>query len=145
MSRGEPPVGVWFFVAHRAMEQQILAGMHAAGFDDVTIAQARVFARVDEHGIRLTDLADRALVTKQTAQIMVDHLESRGYLERTPDPSDARARLIRLAARGREAQRHARTLEARIEAEWQAHLGDEDMAHLRRIMPRLRELTDPFA
>lgn len=145
MSRREPSTGVWFFVAHRAMEQRILDGLHAAGFDEVTVAQSRLFARVDPAGTRLTDLAERALVTKQTAQVLVNHLEEAGYVERVADPTDARARLIRPAARGRRALRHARRLEQRIEAEWEQHLGADDMAHLRRTMVRLREITDPFA
>lgn len=145
MSSRETPIGVWFFVAHRAMEQRVLAGLHDAGFDDITISQARVFARVDAAGTRLTELAERALVTKQTAQVLVTHLETAGYVERVPDPVDARARLIRPAARGRRAMREAERLEQRVEAEWQEHLGAQDLAHLRRTMLRLREITDPFA
>ena len=43
----DPNVGVLMFVAHRAMEERVLAALRAAGFDDVTLAQGRVFARID--------------------------------------------------------------------------------------------------
>jgi DNA-binding MarR family transcriptional regulator len=140
----EPNLGVLMFVAHRSMEQRILGVLQDEGFGDVTLAQARVFARVGEAGTRLTDLAEMAQVTKQTAGFLVDRLEAGGYVERTPDPTDARARLVRIAARGRRAQARAAEEERAIEAEWEAHLGTREMALLRRLMSRLREVTDPY-
>jgi DNA-binding MarR family transcriptional regulator len=140
----EPNVGVLMFVAHRAMEQRVLAALHEAGFGDATVAQGRVFARIGEHGTRLTDLAEMAQVTKQTAAFLVDRLERAGYVERTPDPTDARARLVRIAERGRAAQAVAAVAERKVEAQWEAHLGTRDMARLRALMGRLREATDPY-
>lgn len=140
----EPNVGVLMFVAHRAMEQRVLAALHEAGFGDATMAQGRVFARIGEHGTRLTDLAEMAQVTKQTAAFLVDRLERAGYVERTPDPTDARARLVRIAERGRAAQAVAAVAEREVEAQWEAHLGTRDMTRLRTLMGRLREVTDPY-
>lgn len=140
----DPNVGVLMFVAHRAMEERVLAALRVAGFDDVTLAQGRVFARIGQGGTRLTDLAEMAQVTKQTAGFLVDRLAEAGYVERVPDPSDARARLVRIAERGRVAQSCAAQAVAEVEAEWQAHLGTRDMDRLRSIMGRLREVTDPY-
>jgi DNA-binding MarR family transcriptional regulator len=140
----QPHVAVLFFVAHRAVEQRVFAALRAAGFE-ATLAQGRLFARVAEEGSRLTDLADSAQITKQTAQYLVDQLVALGFLERVPDPTDARARLVRMAPRGREAQALARTVEEQITAEWRQHLGPSDFAELRRIMSRLQEVTDPYA
>ncbi len=130
-----------FFVAHRAVEQRVLAALRAAGYD-ATLAQARIFARIPEDGIRLTALAVSAQVTKQTAGFLVDQLEAAGYVKRGPDPSDARARLVRIAPRGRRVQRLAREVEAQVTEEWTRHLGPRDMAALRGIMERLRPITD---
>jgi DNA-binding MarR family transcriptional regulator len=110
----------------------------------VTLAQARLAARIGEDGTRLTELAESTQVTKQTAGVLVDQLETAGYVERVPDPTDSRAKLVRLAPRGREVQALAREVEAAVDAEWTEHLGDRDMAHLRRSMARLREITDPW-
>ena len=38
----------------------------------------------------------------------------------------------------------ARAEEARIEAEWRAHLGAERMDRLRQALTALREITDPY-
>ncbi|RFU20089.1 MarR family transcriptional regulator [Geodermatophilus marinus] len=126
------------------MEARVLAGLAAAGFDDLTPAQGRIAARVGPDGTRLTDLAAQALVTKQTAGHLVDQLERTGYVRRVPDPTDARARLVRLAERGEAALAVARRVEVAVEAEWTAHLGEEDAARLRAILTRLREVTDPW-
>ncbi len=48
----------------------------------------------------------------------MDVLERRGYLHRAPDPSDGRARLVRLTPRGRRAARVAREEIAAIELLW---------------------------
>jgi len=140
----QPHVGLLFFVAHRAMEQRVLEHVNAAGHQ-ITQAQGRIAARLGPDGTRLTELAAAAQVTKQTAGFLVDQLERAGYVERVPDPSDARARLVRLAPRGLEVVLLAREVEAEVRAEWEAHLGAEDYAHLEATMARLREVTDPDA
>jgi DNA-binding MarR family transcriptional regulator len=139
-----PTVGVLMFVAHRAVEQRVLAALSHAGYD-VTPAQGRVFARIGPRGTRLTDLAEMAQVTKQTAGFLVDQLEKGGYVERVPDPSDGRSRLVRIVERGRAAQALAAEVEQQIEAEWTRHLGAGEMARLTRTMIRLREITDPYS
>ena len=140
----DPSLGVLLFVPYRHMEQRILAAVTAAGHP-VTLAQARVFQRIDPGGSRLTDLAAAAQVTKQTAGFLVDQLEQAGYVERVRDPTDARARLVRITRRGYDAITVAREAEARIEAEWRAHLGADGLERLRADLLRLREVTDPWA
>jgi len=133
------------FIAHRHAESRIIAELAAAGYDDLTLAQARVAARIGPDGTRLTDLADQAQITKQSAGFLVDQLEAAGYVARGPDPTDARARLIRLAERGRAVQAHARKVERTIERDWERHLGKDRMRALRAALTDLREITDPYA
>ncbi len=140
----KPNIGLLCFIVYRAIEARVLADLAAAGFADTTAAQGRVFARIDPDGTRLTDLAERALITKQTAGFLVDQLERAGYVRRVPDPRDARARLVQIAERGRAAVEVARQTEAKVEAEWTAHLGEEATAQLRHALARLREITDPY-
>ena len=137
-------LGLLCFYPHRALEARLLAELAAAGFDDITPAQGRLAARIGPGGTRLTALAEQALVTKQTASHLVDQLERAGYVRRVPDPTDARARLVQMAERGREVVAVARRVEAQVEAEWTAHLGEEATAQLRAGLERLREITDPY-
>jgi DNA-binding MarR family transcriptional regulator len=141
----QPHVAVLMFIAQRHAERRILDFLAEEGFDDLTLAQARVAARVNEGGVRLTDLAEQAQITKQACGELVGQLERAGYVERVPDPTDARARLVRPAARGREAQHVARVMERRIDQEWEQHLGTRRMAELRKALADLRTITDPWA
>ena len=137
-------LGLLCFYPYRAMEARVLAAVAAAGHGGVTPAQGRIAARIGPRGTRLTDLAEQALVTKQTAGHLVDQLERAGYVRRAPDPTDARARLVQMAPRGLEVVAIARRVEAEVEAEWAAHLGEEAAAQLRAALTRLREITDPY-
>lgn len=137
-------LGLLLFIPYRAMESRVFQALAAAGFDDVTPAQARVMQRIGPDGTRLTELAEAAQVTKQTAGFLVDQLERAGYVRRTPDPTDARARLVRVAERGTAAQPVADAAVAQVEAEWRAHLGDRQWEQLRRALSRLRTITDPY-
>ena len=138
-------VGVLMFIACRFAENRILDAVRSAGHDDITLAQARVAARIGPDGTRLSDLADQAQVAKQTATHLVDQLERAGYVERVVDPADARGRLVRVALRGEEVIALARAEEAKITAEWTRHLGAKRMSHLRETLTMLRDITDPHA
>ena len=140
----EPFVGLLMFIASRDVETRVVAAMRRAGVDDITLAQARVAARIGPHGTRLSDLAEQAQVTKQTATALVDRLESAGYVERVSDPTDGRARLVRLTEKAASLLPIARAEEARIETEWEAHLGPRRMRALRESLTLLREITDPY-
>ncbi|MGW6709919.1 MarR family winged helix-turn-helix transcriptional regulator [Streptomyces sp. NPDC054956] len=143
-AEGELNLGLLCFIAYRAMESGVFDALAAAGYADITVAQGRVFARIGPDGTRVTDLAEQAHITKQTAGFLVEQLERSGYVHRTPDPSDARARLVHIAPRGAEAVAVARAAEAEVEAEWTRHLGKRGTRQLREALTRLREVADPY-
>lgn len=137
-------IGLLCFIVQRAMEDRVLADLATAGFADITVAQARVLARVGAKGTRLTDLAEQARVSKQTVTFTVDQLAKAGYVRRVPDPDDARARLVVFAERGLAAQQVARRTEVDVQEEWTRHLGRRTTARLHEILSKLREITDPY-
>ena len=137
--------GLLLFIPYRAMEARVFKALAAAGYDDFTPAQARVVQRIAPGGSRLTDLADQASITKQSAGFLVDRLERTGYVERVADPSDARARLVRITERGLQTLPLAASVVSEVEAEWTEHLGKRRMGQLRDILAKLREITDLYA
>jgi DNA-binding MarR family transcriptional regulator len=143
MSR-ELPASLLMFIASRSASNRIFEAMQCAGYDDLTIAQSRLMMGLDPGGTRLSVLAERAQIAKQTATALVDKLERAGYVERVPDPSDGRARLVRMTARAEAAVPLARAEEDRIEAEWREHLGPRRMQQLREALTALRDITDPY-
>ncbi|WP_436975885.1 MarR family winged helix-turn-helix transcriptional regulator [Nocardia salmonicida] len=138
-------LGVLLFVPYREMERRVFAALGAAGHAELTPAKARLVARIGPTGTRLTDLAAQAQVTKQTASALADQLVRAGYLERVPDPSDGRARLLRLTPTGRAAADLANRTADEVQDEWISHLGKRAAADLRKTLTALREVTDPYA
>lgn len=135
-------VGLLAFYPYRAMERRVLDALAEAGFSDITPAQSRVFQRLDPRGgVRITDIAAQAHVTKQTATFLVDQIERAGYVRRVPDPGDARVRRVELTTRGTEICRLAKQTEVTVEAEWEQHLG-ADWPQLVRLLRRLAEVTE---
>ncbi|WP_396883240.1 MarR family winged helix-turn-helix transcriptional regulator [Mycobacterium sp. SMC-4] len=132
------------FIAHRDVETRVMDALADAGISDITQAQSRLMQRLDPAGMRLTDLAEQARVTKQTAGALVDQLERAGYVRRLPDPSDARARLVTLSDKGVRTCRIAAAEIGRVEAQWRNHLGDNAFDALRTALIALREITDPY-
>ncbi len=132
------------FVANRALEQRAFDAVVAAGITDITLAQARVAARIAPGGTRVSELALQARVTKQSAAFLVEQLEAAGYVERVPDPTDRRARLVRLTPR---AQRVAQAADAEVQrvlAEWADHVGEERLRQVYETLRDLRQITDPW-
>lgn len=140
----ELPTSLLMFIAHRSAEAHIFQAVRDAGFTDFTVAQGRLAAGIDPEGTRLTVLAERAQVAKQTATALVDHLERSGYVERVPDPADGRARLVRLTRRGQKVIPVARAEEQAVEQQWTEHLGARRMGQLREALVLLRQITDPY-
>ncbi|TCO55193.1 MarR family winged helix-turn-helix transcriptional regulator [Actinocrispum wychmicini] len=136
--------GLLLYIPYRWLENRVFDALAKAGYD-ITVAQMKIVQRIGPDGTRLTDLAEQAQVTKQTAGFLVDQLEKAGWVERVPDPSDKRARLVRMSDRGKSAIPIADAAIAEIETEWEAHLGKQQMAQLRRILTKLRAITDPYA
>jgi len=137
-------LGILLFVANRALEQRAFDAIVAAGITDITLAQARVAARIAPNGSRASDLAEQARVSKQSAASLVEQLEKAGYVERVPDPTDGRARLVRLTPRSR---RVAEAADAEVEcvlAEWADHIGNDRLQQLHEILRDLRAITDPW-
>jgi DNA-binding MarR family transcriptional regulator len=105
------------------MVDELVERLRAGGYEDTTAAHHPLFESIDPGGTRLTVLAARAGMTHQSMGELVSALEQRGYVERLADPSDGRARLVILTAKGRAAVRLAVQEIAAIEAAWLERVG----------------------
>jgi DNA-binding MarR family transcriptional regulator len=106
---------------------------------DINPSQFRALRMLNHHGaIRLSDLSGRLHIAPRSATEVVDALESRGLVERRPDPSDRRATLVELTAHGTGvlgAIRAARGTEAERLFD---RLTPADRDHLARILRQLQ-------
>jgi DNA-binding MarR family transcriptional regulator len=124
--------------------QQLLAEELARrGFADLRPALLAVAQHVGADGTRITELAARAWLTKATVVHAVDELERLGYVTRTPDPTDRRAKLVITTARGREAEQVAREAIADIRHAWAELIGHEEMDALEDGLRQLRAALWP--
>ncbi|MCZ2858714.1 MarR family winged helix-turn-helix transcriptional regulator [Blastococcus sp. VKM Ac-2987] len=107
---------------------------------DLSPHQARALRVVCERdGVRLSDLAESLHIAPRSATEVADGLQERGLVERSPDPGDRRAVLLRPTAAGRRVRAEVGRARTADSADLFARLGPEDRATLARI---LRTLAD---
>jgi DNA-binding MarR family transcriptional regulator len=120
---------------YEALLMKIHAELAAAGFaDSYPSWGTNIFHYLREGGLRLTELAERTHTTKQALRYTINQLEAAGYVERVPDPTDARAKIIRLTERGWEVRRVGDEIMASIEHECVQELGEERMRQFEALM-----------
>jgi DNA-binding MarR family transcriptional regulator len=119
----------------------MLAGVAAAGYGDIGPAHFNILQHPTPDGLRPTEVAARAQMTKQAANRLIRHLERGGYLTLEPDPRDQRARIIRLTDRGWDVIAAIRGIVEDVEAEWSQRLGRRRFETLRGM---LAELGEPY-
>lgn len=131
------PLPLLVDIANRALADRIDDALGGAGYADVTRAYGPVFDALDPAGSRITEMAARARVTKQAMGELCASLERRGYVQRRPDPSDGRAKLVTLTARGEAMVAVARGAVETLHGQWTRHLGSADADALRRALTSL--------
>ncbi|MBI4913153.1 MAG: winged helix-turn-helix transcriptional regulator [Acidobacteria bacterium] len=124
--------------AYEEFMADVFPSLAAAGYGDIQPAYRHVFPYIAIRGARLTEIAAQAGLTKQAVGYLVDSLEALGYVERVPDPTDRRAKIVRFTERGRAQDRVAQASFAATERRLVKALGREDVAELRRILARMR-------
>ena len=87
-------------------------------FPGLRFSHLAIWGNVGIDGIRLTALAERANLSLAACSEQLSDLERLGYLERRPDPTDGRAKLIYPTPRGRQLLDRAGIAVADIEDHW---------------------------
>jgi len=119
----------------RVYTAEFEAELAEAGFPDLSLALGtNVLRFLGTDGMRLGTVAELAGVSKQAISQQVSYLEAHGYLTVHADPSDRRAKVLRLTDRGLESQRVARALFGAIEQRWRNRLGAGQMHQLRQSL-----------
>ncbi len=127
----------------RELQQELFARLVAAGLEDARIAHTHVTAYIKADGSRLTELAAMARMTLPAMSETVNDLERLGIVERRPDPTDGRAKLIVLTDRGWEVMGIARGIIRDLEDEYAARVGPREFEAAARTLDRLlRSLSE---
>jgi len=102
-----------------------LALSNLAAREQVSAAHIHITRHLSLGGDRLTDLAERAGMAKQSMASLVDQCEAWGLVTRATDPRDARARRVCFTPTGLAWLEAFRTAVAQAEAEFRAEAGAE--------------------
>jgi DNA-binding MarR family transcriptional regulator len=117
--------------------QQAMYGRLAEQFPEIRRAHSAVFRHLSPEGVRLTDLAEQAEMTKQSMSYLVGHLEEHGYVRTVKHPTDGRATLVQPTAKGDRFVEAALGLSRQWEARAAKHLGEEGVRQLRQLLKDL--------
>lgn len=127
----------WLEAASRRLSDEL--GDHLPpDFPAIGGRRGRLLQLLPADGMRITDLAERAGVTKQALGQLVTTLEGLGLVESRPDPTDRRVRLVRRTAEG---DRVCADLSHAIRAAQQAVRADVGPARFDAMLVTLREMS----
>ena len=129
--------------AQRALVTAMMARLAARGFEGMTPAFASLIPLLDAQGARPTALAQRSGVTKQAMSQLVRELEKRGYVEQATDPTDTRAKIVRLTERGVALRAACVEVRGELQKMAAAALGADELARLQRDLARLLAALAP--
>ncbi|MEU0533887.1 MarR family winged helix-turn-helix transcriptional regulator [Amycolatopsis tolypomycina] len=135
----DPDLGVLAGRLLFAVQRELFSTLAERGFDDLKPRHGAVLAYLDPDGVRATDLSKLSGQHKQNVGLLIDELESLGYVRRVPDPSDRRAKLVRPTERGLEQMRTADAIMADIQQRHAERIGSDDYARFKR---RLIDITE---
>ena len=134
---GRHNIGVLLQQLSRDFERRARNTLRGRGHTRLQPSHQVVFASLGRTGTRLTDLAQRAGMTKQAMGQIVDDLERLGYVERTPDPADGRAKIVRFTAAGLDFVCDAAEVLDGIWREYAALLGERELDQLQSTLRKL--------
>jgi DNA-binding MarR family transcriptional regulator len=132
-------IGALLRVPAQAIHRRIIAELNAAGFEELRVPHMAVLQFPGPDGVRPGVLAERAGMSKQAMNQLLRSLETLGYLARSDDPDEGRARIVRLTKRGRSAYARIHEVLSDIEREWSAELGARPFSELKRLLLRVWE------
>ena len=107
------------------------------GYTDISPSHGWIFHHTSEEGSRITELAEIAKITKQSMSALVNQLEEVGYVKRKPDPTDKRAWLLVLTAKGRKVKEKGQAINFAFEKNWEQKLGKKDYLQFRQLLIKL--------
>ena len=131
--------GVYLRILWDELRYNLETQLKENGYDDISPSHGWIFYNTEEDGSRITDLAAKAKITKQSMSVLVAQLENGGYVKKTPDPNDKRAWLLVLTAKGKKVKSAGQQINYAFEEQWKKKLGEKDYNQLRQLLMKLCE------
>lgn len=138
LEAGPPYVGALLRMCLQRVRGRMQAAARDAGFTDLQDAHWAMITYPAE-GVRPSELARRARISRQAANHLIAQLESLGYFERR-SLDDGGRRLVFLTPRGKALAATIHACLRALHAEWAAEVGAERFAIM---LDALRVLSRP--
>ena len=122
--------------------QRRLRGRDARHTGELSFAQARVLAALDDDGCPASKLADKAGMTPASVTCMLDALEHQGLVTRVRSERDRRIMLTHLTERGRLLGDQKRTAARRVFEDALARLNPDELAATPRVLRLLAAVME---
>ncbi len=122
----------------RELSRSLMQKSVARGHDGLKLNWDTVFLNLDfRDGSRVVDLAQINGLTKQAMSQIVAEIQQHGYIIKEDDPSDGRARKIKLAAKGRKLIQDSMAAYSELETEYEGLIGKKKLDTLKEILSEL--------
>jgi DNA-binding MarR family transcriptional regulator len=138
--------GILLMLASQQFVIELRGELAGQGFTDQGRSDGYVLRALGAAPMTTSELAERLEISKQGTGQLVDDMERRGYVERRPDPTDGRARLLYLSEHGEDALAAARRFHQRYERRLVREHGAEAVANLRALLAAMagqEQAADP--
>jgi DNA-binding MarR family transcriptional regulator len=126
----------WLEAVSRRLYSE-LGAVARQDFPGLRGSHRRILQMIPPTGIRITDLARLAAMTKQSLGEFVDRLEADGYVVSGRDPADGRVRLVSRTVLGDEAADAAQRAIMTVEEAWRSEVGPADFDKMKDVLRRL--------
>ena len=123
-----------------AMTKRLHADLGAQGgfaHPELRGSHRRLLQMIPPGGIRITDLARRADMTKQALGEFMDWLEQAGFVASGRDPADGRVRLITRTEQGDAAAIEAQRAIEAVERSWRTEIGAARYDAMKQVLRQL--------
>ncbi len=132
----------WLEAVSRRLHSE-LGAQGLLAFPELRGSHRRILQMIPPPGIRITDLARLAGMTKQALGEFVDFLEAAGFVRSGKDRSDGRVRLVTRTARGDAAAAAAQRAMDAVERAFRREAGADAYDAMKQVLRQLGR--DSFA
>jgi DNA-binding MarR family transcriptional regulator len=109
----------------RTFEKHLIQQLERKGVSNLTFSDINLLRQVPLSGIRITQLAQEVMISKQAVAKSIASLQDKGFVEVGEDPNDARARIVTYSSNGRKLLKTAVGVISEIDEGYRVCLGDE--------------------
>ena len=120
--------------ATRALNRHITAELHRRGYSDTRPGHAALLANPDFSGDSVTEIAERAQISKQAMARLAVELEEMGVISRRASGTDKRALTLSFTRRGKSLIQSTVAIVDRVERDLASEIGARSMATLKRSL-----------